>query len=99
MKIKFIFFTLIVMSGFYAYAEEPHIVSNPIDGVIFAANAIHTASTGQTGQAKNYDKSCSCSCSAQGILLLECGDEEENLGNFGNIENCNLHMESHPQCN
>ena len=99
MKIKFILFTLIVTSGFYAYAEEPHIVSDPIYGGVFAANPIYTASIGQIGHAKNYDKSCSCSCSAQGILLRECGDEEENLGNFGNIENCNLHMESHPQCN
>jgi hypothetical protein len=99
MKFKFLFFILILTSGFYAYAEEPNIVSDPIYGGIFAANTIDTANIGQIGQAENNDKSCSCSCSAQGILLRVCGDETENLGNFGNIKNCNMHKESHPQCN
>jgi hypothetical protein len=31
--------------------------------------------------------------------LRECGDQTENLGNYGNIENCNEQMESHPLCN
>tara|TARA_R110002124_G_scaffold91022_1_gene231879 strand:+ start:1484 stop:1783 length:300 start_codon:yes stop_codon:yes gene_type:complete len=99
MKIKFLFFILVLTRGFYASAGEPNIVSDPIYGGVFAANTIDTVSIGQMGQAENDDKGCSCSCSAQGILLRECGDEIENLGNYGNIENCNMHMESHPQCN
>ena len=99
MKFNFLFFILILTGGFYAYAEEPNIVSEPIYGGIFVANTIGTANIGQIGGAADHDKSCSCWCSAQGILLRECGDETENLGNYGNIKNCNIHKESHPQCN
>jgi hypothetical protein len=99
MKLKSLFFILILTGGFYAYAEEPNIVGEPIYGGIFAANTIGTANIDQNGGAEGQDKSCRCWCSAQGILLRECGDETENLGNFGNIKNCNKHKESHPQCN
>ena len=99
MKFNFLFFILILTGGFYAYAEEPNIVSEPIYGGIFVANTIGTANIGQIGGAADHDESCSCWCSAQGILLRECGDETENLGNYGNIKNCNIHKESHPQCN
>jgi hypothetical protein len=99
MEFKFLFFILILTGGFYAYAEEPNIVSEPIYGGIFAANTIGTANIDHAGGATDHDKSCSCSCSAQGILLRECGDETENLGNYGNIKNCNKQKESHPQCN
>lgn len=99
MKFKFLFFILISTGGFYAHAEEPNIVNEPIYGDIFAANTIRTASIGRIGGAADHNKSCSCWCSAQGILLRECGGETENLGNYGNIENCNKHKESHPQCN
>ena len=87
------------MSGFYAYAEEPNIANEPISGDIFAANTIRTASIGRTGGAAGQNKSCSCWCSAQGILLRECEGETENLGNYGNFENCNREKDSHPQCN
>lgn len=98
MKFKFLFIILILTSGCYAYAEEPNSISESIYDVSFAANAIGTANTNQIGGATDKHKSCSCSCTAQGILLRECGDETENLGNYGNIKNCNRQKESHPQC-
>lgn len=99
MKFKTFFFILVLTGGFYVNAEEPNIVSEPIYDDLFAANTIGTAGAGQIGGAADYDRSCSCRCSAQGILLRECGDQTENLGNYGNIENCNEQMESHPLCN
>lgn len=99
MKFKFHFFILILMGGFYAYAEEPNIANEPIYDDTFSANTIRTASIGRIGGAVDHNKSCRCWCSAQGILLRECGGETENLGNYGNIENCNKQKESHPQCN
>ena len=42
---------------------------------------------------------CNCHCTPQGILLLQCGTDEENLGNYGNLENCNLWMKKHSKCN
>lgn len=99
MKCILLFLTLILTGSFHANAEDPNIVSESIHEGTLAINIIGTANIVQMGEAKDYDKRCSCRCTAQGILLRECGGEEENLGNYGNIQNCNLEKEKHPRCN
>ena len=99
MKLVFPIIALLLASSFYAYAEDQHIVGEDIFDEVFAAKTIGTANMFTAVEAADSDESCSCICTAQGILLRECGDETENLGNFGNIQNCNLQREKHPQCN
>ena len=99
MKQKFLFLILILMSSLYVYAEKPNTINETTYADIFAINAAAAANTVEMGEATSNDSRCSCSCTAQGILLRECGDETENLGNYANIQNCNLQKDNHPKCN
>lgn len=99
MKLKRLLFVLLFMGSCFTYAQEPGVVSAPVAGGVLAAYTTITENINHMGGAVDHNKSCSCRCSAEGILLLECGDETENLGNYGNIENCNIYKESNPQCN
>ncbi len=99
MKFKFFFIALVLVGGLYAYAEELKIVSEPAYDGALAANTIGNANIVQVDGVANHNKNCSCRCTAQGILLRDCGSGDENLGNYGNIQNCNIQKEKHPQCN
>lgn len=89
---------LILAMSFCAYAEEPDIVSEHPDLDVSAGSIMHATSTARDGGAADHNEDCRCWCTPQGILLRECAGETENLGNYGNIANCNKHLEAHPQC-
>jgi hypothetical protein len=99
MKQKFLFLVLLLMGSLNVYAEKPNAVSETIYDDSIAMNAAGAANTVEMGEETSNDSHCSCRCTAQGILLRECGDETENLGNYANIQNCNLQKENHPKCN
>ncbi len=98
MKSRSFFVVLVLACSFTAFAEEPDRVSLENHDEDRASGAILSLNMPEMIGATDYTKSCSCLCTAQGILLLQCGDEVENLGNFGNIKNCNLHKDKHPKC-
>lgn len=99
MKFTYLFFTLLLAGVFSANAEEPVVVGEPMSGGLVLAATTAITDIVQFGDTADEKKGCSCRCSAQGILLLECEGRTENLGHFGNIANCNIHKEKHPQCN
>jgi hypothetical protein len=101
MKYRLLFIALMMTGAFFASAEEPIIVFEATYDSAFALalDPLRSNNIAPSGGARDYDKSCDCRCTAQGILLRECGDEVENLGNYGNIKNCLLHKEDHPRCN
>ena len=89
---------LILVMSVCAYAEEPDIVSEHPNVDVSTASMMHAKSITRDGGAADHNEDCRCWCTPQGILLRECGGETENLGNYGNIANCNKHLEAHPQC-
>lgn len=99
MKFKFLFVGLILMSGVYVHAEEPEIIDEPMYGSEVVAATTGTTDRVPLGGEADYNESCICRCTAQGVLLRECDGATENLGNYGNVSNCNIEKEEHPQCN
>ena len=99
MKQKLLFLVLLLMGSLQVYAEKPNTISKTIIDVTYAINAAGAANAVEMGEETSNDGHCNCRCTAQGILLRECGDETENLGNYANIQNCNLQKETHSKCN
>jgi len=87
------------MAGICVNAEDPDTGVEIASGGIAAINTARIATVDRDGRAADYNESCHCQCTAQGILLRECEGETENLGNYGNVANCNKHLASHPKCN